>query len=248
MSGATLSFWIFLWILISVVLIGFSIWTYVILFRQRKVWKSFAAKNKFEYNVDGLFAPPAMEGNVNGYDISFFAAEHQHPEARSGQKRTACEVMLKSQLLFEGAIASNFFTDLVKTQQFEESWTPDHEDWNKKVYFAQLNEIKHAKQYFDDHRLTSILGLFRIKNSDGIFIVREGKALLRIDLSNPLLTEEKLEKLMNRVLKCAEALELADEEKQALMESKAIDQSKMNKIEPSEVADNSTSFEFEDDE
>lgn len=245
--GRILSFWIVLWALISIVLIGFSLWTYVILFRQRKVWADFASKNGFKYEAKDFFSSPAIEGSVNGYDVTFFAAEHQNPEARSGQKRMACEVMLQSQLPFEGAIASNFFVALVNTQEFQHDWTPEHDDWNKVGYTAQVNDLNGAKHYFNEERLASILGLFKIKNSDGIFIVRDGKALLRIDLSNPLLSEQKLEKLMKRVLKSADTLELGDDEKEKILDQKAIDNSKMNKVEPSKSGDVSSSFEFEDE-
>jgi phosphoglucomutase len=63
------SIWFYLWLLLSGGLLFFMGWTMLILFRQKKAWKQFAARHKLRYKADAMMgalrgALPGLQGQV----------------------------------------------------------------------------------------------------------------------------------------------------------------------------------------
>lgn len=218
-----MSIWIALWLVLSLLLLAFLGWSLLIVFRQKRVWKAFAEKNKLRFKPSVLLQSPEMEGAIDGFKVSVFTSEHVTQDLRSTRKMTAIEVTLHSVFPIDGGCASGRMVDIFKTLAFKAEIQPEHEGWNKS-YIAAGTHKRVLEVYFTPERLSVITRLMKIKNLWMIYLFKDGKTLLRIDTANPLISPEQLEKLVKILIVTAQALELKSGEASMLKveETKAV--------------------------
>ncbi|MCB1650921.1 MAG: hypothetical protein KDI46_02595 [Alphaproteobacteria bacterium] len=210
-----MTIWIALWLLISLIILFFLGWSVLIVQRQKHTWKAFAAKYKLRYKANKFMLSPDMDGVLDEYKMSFFASEHFVVNARTPRSMTAVEVILHSTLPVDLSVASGGMVPVVKNLEFTAEIRPDHERWDKS-YIALSGNKAVLRAYLTPERLKVLTSLMRIKNSWLIFIYRKDTMLLRVDLPDPLMNPEKLEKLKNMLLVAAKTLELQKGESKML--------------------------------
>jgi len=209
------SIWFVLWVIISVALLYFSGWTYLILYRQKKAWKAFSAKHKLRY-IPGKFTDaPQIKGVYSGYEVHIFSSEHQSPDVRGSRKLTAIEIDLKSKAPVNMVAASSGMVSMAEAMGLPSTVMVEHDSWADEN-LIQSDNADIAQAYFTPARLTALQKVIAIKNSMVIFVFRPQIGLFRIDLSDPLDNEEKEERLLKNLIKVVEQLELDDGESSKL--------------------------------
>ena len=211
-----MSIWFFLWLLLSGALLFFMGWNLLILYRQKKAWKVFAAKRKLRYRSTAMMSAPEISGVMNDFTVSMFTGEHMRPDQRSSRKLTAIEVNLTSVMPFEIAIASGGMVDLARELNFKEEIRPDLAGWDKGwVVYTQSRTA--AEAYLTPERLQALVGLLKEENAWVIFIARAKTTLLRLDTPLPLDTPVLIDKLCAAMTSVARELELKGHEDKILM-------------------------------
>jgi hypothetical protein len=209
------SIWFYLWLLLSGGLLFFMGWTMLILFRQKKAWKQFAARHKLRYKADAMMAPPEVSGVLNDYTVSLFTGEHMTPEQRSSRKLTAIEVSLTSRLPFDLVVATGGMVDLARGLNLKEEIRPESVKWEK-GWFAGASSRAAADAYLTPERLSALTGLMRKENTWVVFICRNDAMLLRLDTPHPLDTQIILDTLTKEMIAAARVLELKNHEDKVL--------------------------------
>lgn len=202
-----MSVWLVLWVIVSVVLLGFLVWSLIVLQGQKSTWKTFASKHKLRYRSRGAMDSPEVDGSIDGYKVDIFTSEHTADNARSSRKLTAIEISLHSVMPVDGAVASAGMIPLVKELGFKTEVRPEHELWNRS-YMAAGDNARAIKAYLTPERLDAIIRLMRIKHSWIILIFRAERMLLRIDTPDPLTSEDYLDRLIKLLIKSAKTFEL----------------------------------------
>lgn len=206
-----MSIWIALWLLVSIALIYFSAWTSLILLKQKRTWEDFAKKHKLRFQPGTLLAPPKMDGAYKGYEISLFPSEHQTADSRGLRKLTAIEVMMKSDMPFEGVVGSGGMVQLIQDLDFKDELRPQEGWWNP-THIIKSDSAAKMEAYLTPERLKILMALSKIKNIWMIFIFRGDTTILRVDTPDALESLPKLEKLLSAMLETAKKLELAEGE------------------------------------
>lgn len=215
-----MSFWLFIWILLSGALIGFSVWSFYISHAQKQAWRAFAEKHKLRFNISKPLSAPEVTGSFDDYAIGVLTSEHTTADSRGVRKLTAVEISLKSEFPFAAAVASGGMVPLMKVPDFGNEIRPEHEGWDPS-YIARSRSVDAMEGYLTKERLDILTALMKVKSFWVVFIFREGGALLRVDTPDPLQETEKLESLVKRLIAAARKLELAPGEGDRLMSLKA---------------------------
>ncbi len=202
-----MSVWLVLWVIVSVVLLGFLAWSLIVLQGQKSTWKKFASKHKLRYRARATMDSPEVDGSIDGYKIDVFTSEHTAENARSSRKLTAIEINLHSVMPVDGAVASGGMVPLVKELSFKAEVKPEHELWDRS-YVAAGDNARAVKAYLTSERLDALVRLMRIKHSWIILIFRADRMLLRIDTPDPLTSEDYLDRLIKLLIKSAKTFEL----------------------------------------
>ena len=243
----TYSIWFFLWLLISIGLLGFSVWTFIILMRQKKSWREFAKKHKLRYRNATLMSSPRLNGVYNGYTIGMFTGEHESERGGANRKLTAIEVELNSKMPISGAFASGGMVGIVQEMTYNNEFVPQQSDWDNE--FIARGDNKHVlDEYFDDKRALKLTELMKRKNFWVIFIFKGEDTILRVDTPEPFDSLDKLTKTIDDMIEVAKVLELNKGEGKRLLaiRSKHAEEKAVLDIEEDDLA--LMSLELEEDE
>lgn len=204
-----MSFWFLIWLFLSLTLMIFFVWMLFVIYRQKKGWRFYAQKRGLRY-VKGAFSePPQMEGMIDGYNVSFFPAHYELGDVRHSRKMTAIEVTLKTQMPFDGFVASGMLVDAVRLAALPVEYRPDHEGWPVEAVVA-TNDEEAMRSYLGSERLAMIVKWIRRKNVWFLLGCRSDVFLLRIDTPLPLDNPKVINGLVKSILKDVAALEVAD--------------------------------------
>lgn len=203
--------WILLWALLSFIILGATIWNLSILFKQKKAWQAFAEKKGIMFQRGTFSGPCTMDGMLEGYQVSFFTAEQQNPDARKRRKVTGMQINLN-----EG-IVDSFAAGTVEMLAFLKS-LPDfspHKIPSDKLNRKQHLFVKNPKAidaYMTDERAEAINKILGMKNADVVLIADGNEAALRYETVNPLNDTQLLEKLVTATLKRFDVLKVSKAE------------------------------------
>ncbi len=215
-----MSFWLFIWMLLSGALIGFSVWSFYISHAQKQAWRAFAEKNKLRFEMGKPLSTPEVTGSYDDYMIGVLTSEHTTADSRGIRKLTAVEVALKSEFPFAAAVASGGMVPLMKIPDFGNEIRPEHEGWDPS-YIVRSKNTDAMEGYLTKERLDILATLMKVKSFWVVFIFRDEGALLRVDTPDPLQDSVKLESFIKRLIAAARKLELASGEGDRLMSLKA---------------------------
>jgi len=209
--------WIFLWGVFSFIILGATFWNLSILFNQKKAWKEYADKKGLMFQKGSFAGPCAMDGTIDGYQISLFTAEQQNTDARKSRKVTGIQVNLDQPFINSlGAGTGEMITFLksipnIKPHEIQsKSWSSQH--------FIFSQNTKAIEGYLTDDRLDALNKMLGMKGADVLFLADGNGAVLRCETSNPLSDAKLLEKLISATLKRFEALKADKKEIKKLSE------------------------------
>ncbi len=241
-----MSIWFFIWLLVSLMLAGFSIWTFYIVIQQKKAWYQFARKNKLRYRKTSFMNSPHINGVYKNFTIGIFTSEHPSGDGSATRKLTAIEVEMNSRLPMAGAVGSGGMVPIVQSLEFSEEYKPDSKDWNQE-YIIRCDSRRMMAEYLTPARLQALSSMMKRKNTWLIYLFKPQGTILRIDTPEPYDTLARLEKVINSLIALAETLELASGEPARLATVKAQrDAQSSIDIDDEKIA--AISFELEDEE
>lgn len=194
-----------IWFIISAILIGASLWSASILFKQKRAWQAFAKKYKMAYEKGRFMSSPSISGHIEGYRVAFFAAERQALDVRDRRMLTALEITFPKGLVDGAAIGTTEMLPFLNTLSSLQVYTPKSEVWDKSLHFFARN-IEVLEPWLTEDRLTAIVAIVGTKNSDNLLMFDDKQAVLRIETRDPLSNVEKMEKATMRLIKLAKAL------------------------------------------
>lgn len=207
LKGAVLNIWIMIWVFLSVFILGTSLWSYQILFRQKKVWAQFAKRHNMEYIAGPLLKNPTVRGVFRDYYISLFSQEQIADEGRSKALRTIIQFDMRPGMPVEGIIASPGLRNFALSLGLPEDVVPDFPGWNKGILIrTQSKEL--LTPYLTQERLQTLHAMMGIKNSNLVFIFNEGESLIRFEFADPLDEIGRMERLIGKIIDASKILDI----------------------------------------
>ena len=203
----TFSIWFFVWLFVSAGLLGFSVWTFIILMRQKKSWRDFAKKNKLRFRNTAFMSSPRLNGVYKNSTIGVFTSEHESERGGANRKMTAIEVELESAMPISGAVASGGMVSIVQQMDYSDEYVPTYSFWNSD-HIARCDNKYVLAEYLSEDRAKALSDFMGIKNFWVIFIFRGQDTILRVDTPDPFDSVEKLTKTIDKMIEIAGILEL----------------------------------------
>lgn len=197
--------WFFLWFVLSAILLGATFWSAKTLYDQKKAWQAFAKKYDLVYEKGKLMQSPTINGFIDNFRISFFAAERQAPDVRQRRVLSALEVTFPKGLV-DGVAAGTaemvpYMTSLKSLRPF----VPESDKWNKEFkLFIRHQEAVEA--WLTEERLDHIQAILGTKNADVLFLFDNEEAVIRAETRDPLTNPATMERVVQRLIKHSKAL------------------------------------------
>lgn len=207
--------WIAVWVLLSSFVLAVAGWSYVILRQQKQAWAAFAKRHNMTFRKGTFFGPPLMEGQMGNHYVSFFIGRQDMNDSRSHRYVTVIEINLRTGLPTSAAIGTKETAGVVNILPLEFNVPPPEGAgaWNKE-WPARARDPDKFYNYMTPARVEALSNVFNTKGIMALFFFDELDTLLRLETSDPLRDDKKLEKAMARILGEAEKLLPTPEERE----------------------------------
>ena len=207
-----MSIWVFLWLVLSIVLLGATFWSTWILIQQKQAWKSYALKNGLRYTSGRFFESPQVEGIVDGYTVSLFSATQMNEDSRKNRQRTVVEVKLNASMVYGlGAGTPEMLPFLKTLDVLSPHDVKGRTGWNNNNALLSVNaDVIDA--YLTEDRFKALCSVLSIPKADVLVLMEEESAVVRVETANPLEDEKRLEGVLQKLFARIKKLEVSGEE------------------------------------
>lgn len=197
--------WIFLWLVLSLFVLGVYAWSQRILMQQKHAWSTFAKKNGFLYEGGKFTSAPAMAGKMGPHTASLYTGVQTTSDARGQRFVTVLQFEMGKGTPAAGAVSTKELEPFISALKFKETFVPDFRDW-KTEYIIRTRDAGAMQKFLTHDRLETLHSVFSMKNSSALFFFDELDSVLRIETSDPLTNPVRLEKILKRLAAAADKL------------------------------------------
>ncbi len=206
--------WILIWLLLSSVLIGATLWSLKILLAQKKAWEAYAKSKNFTYNAGTFMGPAEMNGVIGDYKLSFFIGERQGADVRTRRYVTVMEIDLVEGLVDGGVMGTQemlpfmqSLTQLHPTQIEGPGWEPN--------LFTFIKNDDAVKAYLTPERIEVFSNILKTKNADAVIVFHDKELVVRLETSDPMQDAQKIDKIVTRIMGLCDKLRITPEQRKA---------------------------------
>lgn len=208
--------WIFIWIVLSSILIGATLWSLQILTRQKNAWETYAKKKNLNFRRGTFMGPAEMEGLIGDYKLAFFTAERSGDDIRTRRYVTAVEIDLMEGLIDGGVMGTKEMIPFMQSLDRLHRYKIDKPGWDENHY-AFMKFEKVADAFFTPERLEACANILKTKNADVLMIFNDRELLVRLETSDPMQDAEKIDKIVSRIMGLCNKLRITSEERKDIM-------------------------------
>lgn len=202
-----LNIWFVLWVFVATFIFATSVWSYFILFKQRRSWEIVSEKCNLKYTSTAILKSPALTGVFNGIDIDIFADKPISGKFRDGGSRTIFQLTLKGIVPTQGMIGSMAFKNFIDGVSLTEKYVA--EDGKTTLASDIYNKVRSKdliSSYLTKERIVALNAVMTIKNSPAILIFSQDETLLRIESADPFDDPVRLEKFLTKATEAAKLI------------------------------------------
>lgn len=199
--------WVFIWIVLSLFILGVSAWSWQVLFQQKRAWRSFAEKKGLKYEPGPRFlSSPVVSGNIGPYPFGLFSESRQTSDARGQRFNTVIELALRRGLPVPGVIGTAAMLPILNDlPNLGRVVLPKDPEWDE-TWFIRTTNAPAMEAYLTPARMGVLKKLFRMKILAGMFLFDDQDAILRVETADPLLDAAKIEKAVALMIEQMEIL------------------------------------------
>lgn len=190
---------IFIWIIISLFLLGISGWTVVILRQQKRSWSAFAARHGLEYQKGGFMESPIVRGTLGGFSISLFCDAQQTDDVRGRRYVSVIEIETGSGMPTGAAMGTQEMRAFIETLAFPDIVAFEHEKWLA-TYVVKTRDAPALKAFMTKERMDALTDVMRMTNVAVLFFFDELAGILHLETVDPLRDPERLDRIMKRLI------------------------------------------------
>lgn len=205
------TFWILIWIILSTIILGANIWSWVILYQQKQAWESLARKYKMVFRKNRFLAPPELEGKIDDFQINMFTAERKGMDIRTRRYMTVMEIVFPKPLVDGGALGTPEMYIFIESIGTVKPLNIDGVTFKEGVRLYSRND-DNVKAFMTPERVEHINHIFSTRNVDILFIFSDNISVLRIETADPMSDAVKLDKAIHRILNHTKAIQVTTPE------------------------------------
>lgn len=209
--------WLFLWFILSAILVAATLWSLQILTRQKKAWEDYAKKKNFQFNKGTFMGPAEMNGMIGDYKLNFFTAERSGVDVRTRRYVTAVEIDLMEGLVDGGALGTKEMLPFLRSLDKIHLYKPEFPGLDEGEHYMFVKNDAVIAAYLTKER-TDIFGqILKTKNADTLIIFNEKELVLRLETSDPMQDADKIDKIVTRLIGLADKLRITPQERDRIM-------------------------------
>jgi hypothetical protein len=196
--------WIFLWIIIVLAVIGAIIWSYHIIFEQKRAWGAFAKKYNLTCTSMGYLKAPEVTGQIKGRTVNIYSIERYAPETDVRTVTSMVEVFLKNDPGMYAAVSSPGFIDYMNDVQLPMPFIVDHPDWPQNVLSRTFENETAAEWFSNNETRINAIKKMSVMPFDTLFVANDMNSFIGVRTSHPLTDPRRINQIMGNLFKIAD--------------------------------------------
>lgn len=209
-------FWIFIWVVLSAIVLGATLWSLQILLRQKKAWEAYAKRRGFVFQRGTFMGPAEISGVIDEYKINFFTAERQTMDARGKRYVSVIEVQLAEGLIDGGVAGTKEMQPFMQGLDQLHPYPVKKDGWDESHKIFVRNDAI-ANAYFTQDRLDLFDQLLKTRNADVLLVFNHEGLVVRLETSDPMLDADKIDKIVARQIALIGKMRITNEERASYM-------------------------------
>lgn len=197
--------WLFIWLVLSLIILGVFAWSLQTLWQQKRAWAAFAKRHGFQYNVGRFMDSPYIEGTMNGRRVAVFSDRKSTLDVRGERYVSVIAIMFGQPGATAGVVASPAMEPYLDTLSFSEVYAPDVKGWAAD-YIVRGRDKAALKAHLTPERLAVLAKLLAMKNAEIVYLFDDEDTALRVETRDPLRSADQLEKMIAQFLKAVDKL------------------------------------------
>ncbi len=228
-----MNIWFFVWVVLTVFILGMFFWSAEILFKQKKAWRKLALKLGLSYTPNSLLKSPRIEGVYNGYSVLLYSEEQPSNDSSRKIFRSVMLIGFQEGFPTGAALASAGRRDFIEALKVEEVHKPEYKGWNGSVVFHTQDDETLSK-FMNEKRYAALNKLMNLKDKETILIFDDKEGYYRMETFDPLTDDGVVLKMLDKFTSELEVLRPTKEDKKLYPKSKPSKSKPRKKSSPTE--------------
>lgn len=195
-----MNFWLFLWVVLAVFVLGIFFWSLQVLMKQKMAWQKFAKKFGLGFDKGSFLQSPVISGSYEEFNITLFSEEQPASDIRRRQFRTLLLIRFHASCEPVAVIGTSRHGAFLKDMNLPEKHTPSASQWDDKLAYHTHDE-KGLKAYLSPERNAAFHKLLHIKNADMLFVMDNQDGYFTLETPDPFDNADALNKRVENILK-----------------------------------------------
>jgi len=204
--------WFLLWFVLSVILVGATLWSLKILLTQKKAWETYAKSKNFTYQPGTFMGPAEMSGVIGDYKLGFFTGERQGADVRTRRYVTVVEIILVEGLVNGAVMGTQEMLPFMQSLDQLHPFQVEGPGWEAGL-FAFIKNDEAVKAYLTPERIEVLSSILKTRNADAVIVFHDKELVVRLETSEPMQNAEKIDKIATRVMGLCDKLRITPEQR-----------------------------------
>lgn len=201
-----MNIWFMIWVFVATFILGTSVWSYLILLKQKRAWEIVSKKCDLRYNSEAILKSPSLSGVFRGIELDIFSDQPISGKFREGGARTIFQFTLKAPLPSQGMIGSMAFKNFIDGLSVQEKFVGEGATALLPALYNRVRSVELMVPYFTKERVSALNAVLNIKNSPAVLIFSQDETLLRIESADPFDDPTRLEKFLIKATDAAKII------------------------------------------
>ncbi|HAJ90333.1 MAG TPA: hypothetical protein DCM27_04880 [Rhodospirillaceae bacterium] len=201
-----MNIWFMIWVFVATFILGTSVWSYLILLKQKRAWEIVSKKCDLRYSSEAVLKSPSLSGVFRGIELDIFSDQPISGKFREGGARTIFQFTLKAPLPSQGMIGSMAFKNFIDGLSVQEKFVGEGSTALLPSLYNRVRSVELMVPYFTKERVSALNAVLNIKNSPAVLIFSQDETLLRIESADPFDDPARLEKFLIKATDAAKII------------------------------------------
>jgi hypothetical protein len=199
--------WLFLWIIFVIAIIVAFVWSYHILFEQKRAWRAFAEKYNLDFAPGGFWDAPEASGFIKGRRVNLYSQPKQDIQTRTASTQNIIEVFLNTSPDTVAVVASSGFMDFLQSIDLPAPFIVEDTQWPAQILARTFDDERPDLWFLENSKRIEAIQLLSKLPFDIGFVCDRDRAFVVVRTSHPLTEPKRINQIIGKLFQAAELLE-----------------------------------------
>lgn len=191
--------WLFLWIVFVLVVVAAFIWSYHVIYEQKRSWRAFAKKYNLDYAQGTFFSPPVVAGLLKGRRVNIYSQQSMDNNQASKITYSVIEIFFREPPDVFAFVTSQGFVDFMGQVDLPVPFFVQDPKWPANVLSRTLEGEDPAQWFTDEQkRIDGINSMIKLP-FDTAFVADGDQAFIAVRTSDALLAPKKINHIVGKM-------------------------------------------------